>query len=1203
MNTSTTRFGALTLGLFWALAAGLPAVADDTELFVQTSANVSVRPNVLFIIDNSGSMATEVITQDNYDPDFDYPGDCEDDRVYYRLNIGDLPDCDTNRWFDYAALKCDAAIQAFENGGIFIDKLVQYDHDSRTTRPRDTGLRWEILDTTYRSRPIECEADAGDHGQDDADTDLYARDGSSSSSGYWGNEGQEISWNDSHNEQTYTLYSANYLNWVQSPGVLKTRLEIVQDVSTSLINSINGVNVGLMYFNDSQGGLVAHAMENVTTARTNIMDKINGLEAETWTPLSETLYEAALYYSGGAVTFGDDSVDEARLAGDDSQYLSPINDVCQQNYIVYLTDGEPTEDLAANDDIPEMFDHSGNSFGDLVGTCDVEDEDNENGMCLDDLAEFLYEGDMSPLPNDEDDPQRITTHTIGFTIDLPVLEQTAERGNGEYYQANDTAELANALTNILISILDTNQTFSSPSVAVNAFNRTQNLSDLFISVFSPTPNRHWHGNLKKYELRPGDATIVDANGDAAVDPASGFFYTTAQSFWSAVPDGDDVIDGGAANALPAPASRDIYTYLETEEELTDTSNLVANDNTAITDAMLDLAGDADEPSRQELFDFIRGENFNGWNTERGEDESRNQMGDPLHSQPVTMIYGPGQRDGLVFFATNDGFLHALDIETGAERWAFIPPELLRDQLSLYYNEVTAEKHYGIDGDLRVHMIGDHDNVIEDDERVFLYFGLGRGGDMYYALDVTEPLEPKFLFKLDGATLPHLGQTWATPIPTRIEIDGAAYDDENEGHHVLVIGGGYEVDQDLQTFSTDSVGNALYIVDAYSGALLWSAGNDADDFHQAFDTTDRSMDYSIPARIRVIDLDGDGYADRFYAGDMGGQIWRFDVSNGEAASSLVAGGVIAQLGGAPSATPDTDAVRRFYYAPDIASVNTRTENFIHIGIGSGHRGHPLNTTNHDRFYALRDYNTAQMTQAGFDGLTIITDDMLEPVTTTNTTVAHGSAGWRLDLDLGTGYIGEKVLAEARTFNNQVIFSTFRPGTDGVVSCRPQLGINRIYQMNLFDGAPVTNLDASADPSEPLAMTDLFIQNAGGILSTAQALFVDSDNNQNDIPDAQEDEDGDGIPDDQDPDFLGIDTDDDGIPDVEDDDIDGNGVLNEDEDDDGDGIINRLDDDDDGDGILDIDEEDDSPVICVGLICFPAGFQNTPVRTFWTQETVD
>jgi hypothetical protein len=159
------------------------------------------------------------------------------------------------------------------------------------------------------------------------------------------------------------------------------------------------------------------------------------------------------------------------------------------------------------------------------------------------------------------------------------------------------------------------------------------------------------------------------------------------------------------------------------------------------------------------------------------------------------------------------------------------------------------------------------------------------------------------------------------------------------------------------------------------------------------------------------------------------------------------------------------------------------------------------------------------------------------------------------------------------------------------------------MNIFNGAPVTNLDGSADATEPLTMSDMYVQNAGGILSTAQALFVDSDSNNNGTPDAEEDADGDGIPDQEDPDFLAIDTDGDGIPDVDDPDIDGDGIANADEDDDGDGIANRLDPDDDNDGILDVDEQDDNPVICVGLICFPAGFTNTPVRTFWSQESVD
>ena len=220
MNTSTTRFGALMLGTLWTLCAGFPAVADDTELFIRArTENAGVRPNVLFIIDNSGSMATQVITQDNYNPATTYPGTCLATRVYYRLNTGDIPDCSTNLWFDLSALQCQAARDTFATGGQFIDKVVQWDPDHRTSRPTDTGQRWELLDVNFRSRPIECQRDANQHGSNAAPGTLrYARDGVNTPSGYWGLSSQQISWTSTHNRQSYTLYSANYLNWVNSPG-------------------------------------------------------------------------------------------------------------------------------------------------------------------------------------------------------------------------------------------------------------------------------------------------------------------------------------------------------------------------------------------------------------------------------------------------------------------------------------------------------------------------------------------------------------------------------------------------------------------------------------------------------------------------------------------------------------------------------------------------------------------------------------------------------------------------------------------------------------------------------------------------------------------------------------------------------------------------------------------------------------------------
>jgi hypothetical protein len=232
------------------------------------------------------------------------------------------------------------------------------------------------------------------------------------------------------------------------------------------------------------------------------------------------------------------------------------------------------------------------------------------------------------------------------------------------------------------------------------------------------------------------------------------------------------------------------------------------------------------------------------------------------------------------------------------------------------------------------------------------------------------------------------------------------------------------------------------------------------------------------------------------------------------------------------------------------------------------------------------------------------------------VPWNGPGWRIDLSIG-GWNGEKVLSEGRTFANQVFFSTFQPST-AVASCEPQLGTNRTYAMSVYNGAPVMNLDGSVDPST-LTMADLYVQAEGGILSAAQALFVDRDSDGDGIPDAEDDTDGDGLADsnDGDDDGDGVaddleDFDGDGVPNYQDADDDGDGmpddVDNDDtrdnaaEDPDGDGLPNSIDTDDDGDGILDVDDDDDD-VVCVALQCFSGVMSNNPVRTLWSQESID
>lgn len=1140
---------AFAAGLAWAVLSGAPAVADDTELFVGLqNAQARGQPNILLVLDDSLSMAATLITQGTYDPATPYTGGgCDRSRVYWSTD-GRPPLCTTANYFDRSGLQCREALRAFGTvgGGTYRDVLASYDADAQ---------RWEALDATDHDRDVECARDWGLHGGATGSAAVYPRNGDSTQR-WTDGTANRVQWGQNPTDEVYWLYDGNWLAHHYSPGTPSTRMQVIKDVANNLVETIGGVNIGLMHFlqsgNNVHGGRVAYAIEDIATARSGLHTAINNLTANKTTSLSETLYEAALYFLGRSVYFGAqpsaaESVSASRQPGDASMYKSPIEYSCQKNYIVYLTDGEPRDDADADSLITALTDANGTSIRSLVSTigannqCDAETYPTASppwqpsgGECLDELAEFLYKGDLSPLEG----KQNVITHTVGFALqgnDLPILRETAERGGGNYYEAADTTSLTTALTDIVLEILDNTSSFTSPAVAVNSFNRTQNLNDLYMTVFEPSSTEHWPGNLKKYRLRPSDAAIVDATGAVAVNPATGFFYPTARSFWSDVDDGNSVERGGAANRIPS--NRNVYTYLGTSSELTHASNRVATANGALTDGLLNT-GDAGQPTRLEVLDFINGIDTADHDNDGDKSEPRFQMGDPLHGTPVSVVYGPTVEDAVIYFATNDGYLHAVNTADGSERWAFLAPEFLGNQVNFFLDSNTPTKTYGVDGTLRIQQVADHDGVIEqaEGEKVYLFFGMRRGGDAYYALDVTNPDAPRVLWRHDSSSLTGIGQTWAGATPTRMLVGNGS--GQNADRLVVVIAGGYDPSQDEPQAAIDDSGNAIYVVDSESGAVLWHGSKNGT--HADFNVDGKSMDYSIPADVKVIDLDGDGYADRMYAADMGGQIWRFDVYNGQPASSLITGGVIAQLGSAPAVEndpdeePDVTNVRRFYYSPDVALVQNAELRFVHIGIGSGHRAHPLSKNNADRYYALRDYNgMRRLTQSEYNAITPITDGDLAAITSVNTplkTDAQGRpTGWKLELDAAAG---EKVLAEARTFNNKVLFTTFTPSAGpGADPCAPSLGTNRLYMMSIFNGAPVNNLDGSVEPG-PLTLSDISRVIPGGtILPSPSFLFPSPD-----------------------PTCTGADC-------------------------------------------------NPSPVICVGRACFPEDFNNNPVRTFWTQRNVD
>jgi type IV pilus assembly protein PilY1 len=1121
-----------------AVMLGAPAHADDSEVFTNSAfLATGVRPNVLFIIDTSGSMTTKVNV---FDPNKSYTGACPSGRIYWQTADTKVPpDCSSDQWISVDNNRCTRAYATwstdrrgnpyisagFRLNGWWRGRTMMLLKKNASTGADLNPTRWGSL-VAGRDWKIECRDDKNVHGDLPASTaagseNKYPRNGTTGTadSNRWGNSGssQQVSDTDWNNNYV-SLYTSDYVNWwnTTEEGVLKTRFEIVRDVAVDMVTTLEGVNLGLMrYSTTNQGGMITHAVAPLDDAARDDMESqlLNDFEPDGYTPLSETYYEAYRYLSGGAVKYGDTSktndgdfksVAASRVGGviGAKQYNSPMDFSCQSTYVVYLTDGLPTLDEDATASIDAL---SGTTCADSVYPSDPNDK---NGRCMEALAKYMHDTDMR---TDVVGNQNVTTYVIGFGEDIAESKDFLDKvaaagGSGQAYTQTDAAGLKATLEKILTEVQDgADTTFVAPTVSVNAFNRSQNLNELYMAVFAPSKNLHWHGNLKKYRLL--NQKLYGASASApAVDPNTGYFADGTQALNSpGSPDGPKTRSGGAAATLEDTTStpRKIYTYLDTDKDLTATVNGFKESNAALTSAML---GAIDADDRTRIIQYTRGLDLND---EDKASDFHHRMGDPMHSRPAVLIHGgtEDKPEGTVFVATNDGVLHAFDIanipepeipatnltpKATTERWAFIPKEFLLRQNQLFKDAPTTNRRYALDGDVKVLKFDiDGNGVIDGADRAFLFVGTGRGGTAYYALDVTNVEKPKFLWKIDNtsAGFANLGRTWSTPQVGRIKVgDGSG---QNKQFFVLVFGGGYDTRNDFAplraedfVYGEDSVGNSLYVVDAVSGALLWSAGKTGTDYN----FTNAKMTHSFPAPLTVIDTDQDSFIDRIYAADVDGKLWRFDVANGNGAGTLMTGGVLASVGNGALAAGSRSAAnaRRFYSQPDVAPIVMRGSlPFYNIAIGSGYRGHPLNKDTQDRFYSIRDYQPNNTrAQSSYTDDAIITDSELIDVTDMTKDVTDKDPGWKINLS-SPEWRGEKSLSEATTAAEVILFTTFTPlGEDPSNPCLSR-SLNRLWGVKVVDGDPFTHwVDGETGKLEP---DDRFMDtNQNGISPRVQVL---------------------------------------------------------------------------------------------------------------------
>ncbi|MEJ2622560.1 MAG: PilC/PilY family type IV pilus protein [Candidatus Thiodiazotropha sp.] len=629
--------------------------------------------------------------------------------------------------------------------------------------------------------------------------------------------------------------------------------------------------------------------------------QVDTIRNRSYTPTVKAL-EAAVNWFRRDVTFTD-SYNRTMTSPIDGD---PEDNWCRPNHIVLLSDGEP------NSNSPTY----GQGYGltSWMGTTCASDSLSRwtNGRCAREIARWAFTTDLETGAGWEE-TQNITTHTIGF--DISATSNTGKflasltgpfSGGGESYSVSSA--YADGLKNAFISILDDAlenipYTYTAPVIPFNSDNAAISGDRIYIPLFVPSATTSWQGNLKAYNIAvvDGDVVLRDATGGPVVNAA--YEFISSQDLWASSADGGEVLVGGAAELMGASGARNLYTNIDAGLPLSNSANRAGRTNTSITNLMMGVASD-DE--RFALLDWIT------WDytpVDAEDEDHEGVMGAPFHSQPAVVNYSTGD---VVYLPTSEGVLEAIDAESGAELWAFMPKDLLGNIAALKTNIGSTIPYYGIDGPLTAYETASGAKM--------LIFGMRRGGQKYYLLNVTDRLNPVLESEISDSdsNFSLLGQTWSKPLFVKMEI-GAA---ERE---VLVFGGGYDEDQDdASSRVVDDEGNVIYVVDASTGDKLLTISSSGGDI------TVPDMTNSIPSDVKTIDLDGDALVDRIYAADVAGRIIRIDLAAGT-------GGIVADI------NAGSGSYRRFFNAPQVGYYSKGGAQFLALLIGTGNRADPLDNS--------------------------------------------------------------------------------------------------------------------------------------------------------------------------------------------------------------------------------------------------------------------
>ena len=258
-----------------------------------------------------------------------------------------------------------------------------------------------------------------------------------------------------------------------------------------------------------------------------------------------------------------------------------------------------------------------------------------------------------------------------------------------------------------------------------------------------------------------------------------------------------------------------------------------------------VADSAAELEAKEILAYIRGKSVASFRT-RG-----SKLGDIVHSAPVLL-------GNTVFAGANDGMLHGFNAATGEERFGFIP--------NLVFSNLTGLKETNFSHKFFV----DQTPTVQENVTgsgitgsiSMLVGGLGKGGKGYYALNVTDvdTIDPAVLevtaadmvmweYPKQGVTDDDMGYSFAKPTIARSNNTTYPW--------IIIFGNGYN--------STNSKA-VLYIMNT-DGSVIKKIDSGV--------SGDNGM-----STTALIDVNNDLKVDYVYAGDLKGNLWKFDLTSSD-----------------------------------------------------------------------------------------------------------------------------------------------------------------------------------------------------------------------------------------------------------------------------------------------------------------------------------